>query len=162
VPDRDMPSPTEEQRESPEFEAVWQAIKTWDVNVPEYYDGYCGANGSHVKLIVDGIAEATKESNLVRELLEHYERIGVDVETDFAAANLLMMMRVFALGGHGGSSAAWCIGWFNRVVERHDGEDESGPQLREALALARSMILSGESMTPEAEATFNAALGVDA
>jgi hypothetical protein len=58
VPDRDMPSPTEEQRESPEFEAVWQAIKTWDVNVPESYEGYCGANGSHVALILNALADA--------------------------------------------------------------------------------------------------------
>ena len=47
-----MPSPTEAMLKSPEFEAVWQLIKSWDVNVPEYYEGYCGANGSHVALIL--------------------------------------------------------------------------------------------------------------
>lgn len=48
-----MPSPTAEQLACPEFEAVWQTIKSWDVNVPEYYEGYCGANGSHVALILN-------------------------------------------------------------------------------------------------------------
>jgi hypothetical protein len=53
-----MPDPTEEQLASPEFEAVWQAIKSWDVRVPEFYDGYCGANGSHVVLILNALDEA--------------------------------------------------------------------------------------------------------
>lgn len=53
-----MPSPTEELRESPEFQAVWECIKSWDVNVPAYYEGYCGATGSHVTLILDALDEA--------------------------------------------------------------------------------------------------------
>lgn len=52
---RDMPSPTDEERGSPEFNAIWEAIKSWDVNVPDYYEGYCGATGSHVKLILDAL-----------------------------------------------------------------------------------------------------------
>lgn len=51
----DMPDPTEEDLESPEFNAIWEVVKTWDVNVPEYYGGYCGANGSHVKLILNAL-----------------------------------------------------------------------------------------------------------
>ena len=51
----DMPNPTQEQLDSPEFEAIWQTIKSWDVNVPEFYDGYCGANGSHVVLILNAL-----------------------------------------------------------------------------------------------------------
>ncbi len=46
-----MPNPTPEQVNDPLFLAIWEVIKTWDVNVPEYYVGYCGANGSHVMLI---------------------------------------------------------------------------------------------------------------
>lgn len=57
--DKEMPSPTPEQIVDPVFQAIWQAIKTWDVNVPEYYDGYCGANGSHVMLIVDALKATT-------------------------------------------------------------------------------------------------------
>jgi hypothetical protein len=52
----EMPNPTPEQLESPEFEAIWQTIKSWDVNVPEFYEGYCGANGSHVVLILDALS----------------------------------------------------------------------------------------------------------
>jgi hypothetical protein len=51
----DMPNPTADDLLSPEFEAVWQAIKSWDVNVPKYYSGYCGATGSHVMLILNAL-----------------------------------------------------------------------------------------------------------
>lgn len=50
-----LPNPTPEQLESPVFNAIWSVVKTWDVNVPEYYAGYCGANGSHVCLILEAI-----------------------------------------------------------------------------------------------------------
>jgi hypothetical protein len=54
----DMPNPTPEQLASPEFEAIWHVIRSWDVNVPEFYEGYCGANGSHVALILNALAGA--------------------------------------------------------------------------------------------------------
>lgn len=50
-----MPNPTPAQLASPLFEAVWQVIKLWDVNVPQFYTGYCGANGSHVALILNAL-----------------------------------------------------------------------------------------------------------
>lgn len=54
----DMPNPTAEDLQyDPQFEAIWQVIKSWDVNVPEYYYGYCGANGSHVMLILNALRE---------------------------------------------------------------------------------------------------------
>ena len=49
---KDMPNPTQDELDSKMFEKIWQVIKSWDVNVPEYYEGYCGANGSHVVLIL--------------------------------------------------------------------------------------------------------------
>ncbi|WP_321354613.1 hypothetical protein [Pseudomonas extremaustralis] len=54
----EMPNPTEEDLASQEFEAIWQVIKSWDVNVPSHYEGYCGANGSHVKMILDALSVA--------------------------------------------------------------------------------------------------------
>jgi hypothetical protein len=51
----DMPNPTPADLADPVFEAIWQAIKTWDVNSPAHYVGYCGANGSHVMLILAAI-----------------------------------------------------------------------------------------------------------
>ena len=60
-PKPDMPNPTPEQLASPEFEAIWNVIKSWDVNVPEFYDGYCHANGSHVALILNALKRASDE-----------------------------------------------------------------------------------------------------
>lgn len=53
-----FPDPTPEMLETPEFEAVWQCIKTWDVNVPEQYAGYMGATGNHVRAILDALHKA--------------------------------------------------------------------------------------------------------
>lgn len=53
------PDPTSEMLETPEFEAVWNCIKTWDISVPEAYgDLYCGATGNHVRAILDSLATA--------------------------------------------------------------------------------------------------------
>lgn len=49
------PDPTPEMLQSPEFEAVWQCIKRWDINVPQVYAGYCGATGNHVRAILDAL-----------------------------------------------------------------------------------------------------------
>ena len=53
----DMPNPTESDLRDPQFEAIWQVIKSWDVNIPEFYSGYCGATGSHVMLILRAIRD---------------------------------------------------------------------------------------------------------
>jgi hypothetical protein len=53
-----MPSPMGTDLIDPLFEAIWQTTKTWDVNAPEYYVGYCGMNGSHVLLILKAIRKA--------------------------------------------------------------------------------------------------------
>ncbi len=51
-----FPDPTPEMLETSEFNAVWQAIKHWDINVPSAYGGYCGAMGNHVRVILDAIS----------------------------------------------------------------------------------------------------------
>ena len=58
----DMPNPIEADLADPVFEAIWQATKTWDVNVPEFYRGYCGMNGSHVMLILAAVRSAQQRS----------------------------------------------------------------------------------------------------
>lgn len=75
--ERDMPSPTEEQIASPEFQALWEVIKSWDINVPEFYKGYCGANGSHVMLLLGALdgAEARVVA-MARDLFDN--RLGWD------------------------------------------------------------------------------------
>jgi hypothetical protein len=55
-----MRSPTEEELNSELFNKIWNTIKSWDVNVPEHYSGYCGVNGSHVCLILDAINKELK------------------------------------------------------------------------------------------------------
>jgi len=47
--------PTPEMLETPRFEAVWQCIKQWDINVPDVYVGYMGATGNHVRAILDAL-----------------------------------------------------------------------------------------------------------
>jgi hypothetical protein len=60
---KDMPNPTEEQLSDPVFNAIWDVIKHWDVNVPAYYQGYCGASGSHVMLIWNALKAIEGETH---------------------------------------------------------------------------------------------------
>lgn len=39
----------------PLFDAIWGVIKTWDVNVPEEYQRYCGSTGNHARAIYDAV-----------------------------------------------------------------------------------------------------------
>lgn len=59
-PDRPRPTvwpdPTPAMLDWPQFEAVWQCIRTWDLNVPDAYAGHCGATGNHVRAILDALA----------------------------------------------------------------------------------------------------------
>lgn len=52
------PDPTPEMLDDPRFEAIWQVIKSWDINVPAAYSGYCGATGNHVRAILDALGRA--------------------------------------------------------------------------------------------------------
>lgn len=45
------PNPTPEMLNDPTFNAIWNVIKSWDINVPAEYSGYCGATGNHVLAI---------------------------------------------------------------------------------------------------------------
>lgn len=67
---RHWPDPTPEMLESPLFEAIWQCIKSWDINVPEAYGGYCGATGNHVRAILDAISDYQAENAALQERLE--------------------------------------------------------------------------------------------
>lgn len=76
-----MPNPTPETLESPLFEAIWQVIKSWDVNVPDHYNGYMGASGSHVQMILDALPKLIPESR-IQELAEGWERDGEEINED--------------------------------------------------------------------------------
>ncbi len=60
----EWPDPTPEMLASPEFEAVWRCIKSWDINVPGVYRGYCRATGSHVRAILDALTRAQQVTKL--------------------------------------------------------------------------------------------------
>lgn len=67
------PSPTPQEMESELFNAIWKVIKTWDIKVPEYDDGYMGANGSHVKLILD-VVTPTIRNIKINNILDEEEK----------------------------------------------------------------------------------------
>lgn len=55
---QDWLDPSEAMLADPRFEAIWQTIKTWDINVPGAYAGYEGATGNHVRAILDALDRA--------------------------------------------------------------------------------------------------------
>ena len=53
------PDPTPEMLNDPMFNKIWNVIKTWDINVPTAYSGYCGATGNHARAIYDALLSAS-------------------------------------------------------------------------------------------------------
>jgi hypothetical protein len=51
--------PNPEELKSPLFNAIWNEIKKWDINVSSEYSGYCGATGNHVCAILDAVNRAS-------------------------------------------------------------------------------------------------------
>lgn len=47
--------PTPELLSDPVWNAIWEVIKSWDVNVPDAYSGYMEANGNHATMIFQAI-----------------------------------------------------------------------------------------------------------
>lgn len=46
----------------PVWEAIWQEIRTWDINVPEEYTGYSGATGNHTTAIYLAITNVLEDN----------------------------------------------------------------------------------------------------
>lgn len=59
-----MPSPSKEEINTQLFNQIFDLIKNWDINVPDYYKGYTSGNGSHVKLLLDVILPALREDKI--------------------------------------------------------------------------------------------------
>lgn len=76
-------SPTDEELSSSLFEAIWQAIKEWDISRrPAEHRLYAGATGSDVCKILDAInphidsaAVEAAESDLLKEALEALRKL---------------------------------------------------------------------------------------
>lgn len=50
--------PTPEMLENPEFKAIWECIKTWDINIPGAYEGHMAATGDHVAAILNALSRS--------------------------------------------------------------------------------------------------------
>lgn len=61
-PDSNYPDPTDEDLESPLFEAVWEAIKMWDISRDPGRTGYSGATGSDVMYILEAIRKEIEKN----------------------------------------------------------------------------------------------------
>jgi hypothetical protein len=55
----DWPSPTPAELQDPRFQAIWDVIRRWDVNVPGVYAGYMGATGNHAAAILHSLQRKT-------------------------------------------------------------------------------------------------------
>jgi len=60
-PNSNYQDPTEDDMRDPEFKAIWEEIKSWDINIPEEYNGYCGASGNHAMAIKNALKKARAE-----------------------------------------------------------------------------------------------------
>jgi hypothetical protein len=79
------PDPPPEMLATREFEAVWQAIKSWDINVPDAYSGYMGATGNHVRAILDALCPEAVGTEQELKRLRVAELILKDVLTSIEA-----------------------------------------------------------------------------
>lgn len=98
----EWPSPTEEQINSPQFNAIWNVIKSWDVNIPDQYFGYCGANGNHVVAILNALRDYFELAQAVKEMLIGVERWANDedgIPEELAPAYLAVKDLLRRLGG---------------------------------------------------------------
>ncbi len=57
------PDPTADMLQTPEFKAVWQAMKGWDICVPavDGPDSYSGTTGNHVRAVLDALDNANPD-----------------------------------------------------------------------------------------------------
>lgn len=69
-----MPKPTSFDLANMVFHAIYQTINSWDINVPEFYQGYCGGNQSHAKLIHDAIAIVVKSTRIEEAKATHEKK----------------------------------------------------------------------------------------
>lgn len=71
-----MPSPSQAEMDSDEFNAIWGVIKRWDINDPRYYTGYSSGNGSHVKILLDVIKPVIRNKK-IDSILESGDNIKI-------------------------------------------------------------------------------------
>ena len=62
--------PTEEDLASPEFNAIWEVIKPWDIE-RKYGDGYAEANGTDVMAILNVVRPVIRE-----QIAQDFDRLA--------------------------------------------------------------------------------------
>lgn len=74
--------PTEAELKDPLWNRIWQEIKTWDINVPAEYGGYCGATGNHVCAIFDAVyaQPSASEGERVEQRLGNAKVVALESE----------------------------------------------------------------------------------
>lgn len=123
-----MPDPTDEMLASPQFEAIWNVIKSWDVNVPEAYSGYCGVNGSHVAMILKALASAPAPAS---------GRVDAVAELDAFYQGWLSRWRDQLASLSPAATPVEAGGEIERLAKELGCEADAATVFREALKLAR-------------------------
>jgi len=74
--EKNWPDPTDEMLSSPEFNAVWNLINSWEIMMPEVDGHPTMATGNHVRAILDAIKNS--RPNTVKEIVKklQYESLG--------------------------------------------------------------------------------------
>jgi hypothetical protein len=66
----DYTSPSDEMLQDILWNAIWEAIKGWDINVPDEYEGYMGATGNHATTIYKNIERSLFNSSIPVKLTQ--------------------------------------------------------------------------------------------
>lgn len=145
--------PTPEMLITPEFEAVWQCIKKWDINVPDAYAGYCGgvaegavgAPGNHVRAILDSLQPFTQRLSKSEAALQNCNECSKALAARIAeleAEKLSLAAQVEELQTNYASAVrtideeqALAVQWQQKAEELQKDKEQRNEHLKSARAL---------------------------
>lgn len=117
------PDPTKAMLATPEFNAIWNVVRTWDVNVPHAYIGYCAATGNHARAIYDALFTTVGPSS-AEELAREWLAAEIITWTDARIASLAALIERSRASSPQGTDVGW-----NRTdngMRRRAGEAPEG------------------------------------
>lgn len=140
------PNPTKEMLASPQFEAIWRCIKSWDINVPIAHNGYCGATGKHVRAILDALATIPASPLAEEELVRRFSDIVVAQNLEPATDEELRKWRYVVmsklLDSDMGSAGAFLLSKILKRLERAEAARATDTalirEMHDALVFIRS------------------------
>ena len=62
--------PTPEELETPEFNALWELMKAWDICTTGNYDSYSNTTGNHIVAVLDALKHTKHRTKTAREIEE--------------------------------------------------------------------------------------------